>query len=784
MAAVAASKPVPSAASAPRDNELYRRFRSFMDGGPRVVIPQESLRGRTCPPSASSTDPGGAVEVMPAAATFATGAAVVLRGLVGRPELNGQRGEVIKYSGDTERYEVRLDCGEVKRVREANIEALRPGTATSSRAAPQAPATPSAEGAAQELRPEDRVRIVGLVARSDLNGHEGSLVSHIEAEGRWRVRMDDGSGKTLRAEHLERLGSAGPRPAARSAAEGLVPAEGPQGLQQPLFTRELVNLGSMSSILTLCERTGEAVTTADAATALHAMAQCPDRGVALADPRMLGFLAQAREALQSRASPQDVLKMLGAILAMDLRSAPTLEVLAARAVQHAESFTAAELVLIVKGFADLDYQDVVGLLDVAARVLLPKVAELTASEAVCVAAAFAKVRWRHFELLDQLSPQVAAGLADVSSHELAQGAFAFAFLEALDFRLLEGLAKEAQRRQERLSELSHIALLAYAVSPAAAASAGPLSTAVRATLGSARAALARAAGRQAAQGTGTATHETGDLAALADSLFEHSLSSLEEALLARARKAAVLLRAFSTGSSSPDLQSVQGLRELCGTAARCCWNSLGARGTWCAVERIGVKRGSPGFMSRAANRISWASTVVEDWNARTVRRPSYTFAEHALGSASAGSASQGGGSRPVGEAIRHDGQPRPPRAQLDQQRGFLGEALVAGSVAFVELCSLCLVLGEVFEHAFAIATADAIPQDRLHGSVEVFVTDPPGAIGLLALARFRCAFPSVDLSLALGREAPPAEALPDLDEVLDVDCDAADSGAEKLEIVD
>lgn len=49
----------------------------------------------------------------------------------------------------------------------------------------------------------DRVRVTGLKTRPDLNGILGSIIEWDDAERRWKVHMDDGSGKMLRTCHLE-----------------------------------------------------------------------------------------------------------------------------------------------------------------------------------------------------------------------------------------------------------------------------------------------------------------------------------------------------------------------------------------------------------------------------------------------------------------------------------------------------------------------------------------------------------------------------------------------------
>eukprot|EP00747_Dinoflagellata_sp_TGD_P186915 gnl/TRDRNA2_/TRDRNA2_44291_c0_seq1.p1 gnl/TRDRNA2_/TRDRNA2_44291_c0~~gnl/TRDRNA2_/TRDRNA2_44291_c0_seq1.p1 ORF type:complete len:419 (-),score=78.31 gnl/TRDRNA2_/TRDRNA2_44291_c0_seq1:130-1386(-) len=51
--------------------------------------------------------------------------------------------------------------------------------------------------------PGTRVRVVELQQRTELNGSLATVVEWVEAIGRWKVRMDDGSRKTFRPENLE-----------------------------------------------------------------------------------------------------------------------------------------------------------------------------------------------------------------------------------------------------------------------------------------------------------------------------------------------------------------------------------------------------------------------------------------------------------------------------------------------------------------------------------------------------------------------------------------------------
>merc|ERR1719399_1120828 len=71
------------------------------------------------------------------------------------------------------------------------------------------------------LRPGMRVCIQGLQARPELNGLQGELSEYVTAEERWRVVMDDGSGKCLKAANLSLCG---PVKEMKSGGDGAAPS--------------------------------------------------------------------------------------------------------------------------------------------------------------------------------------------------------------------------------------------------------------------------------------------------------------------------------------------------------------------------------------------------------------------------------------------------------------------------------------------------------------------------------------------------------------------------------
>lgn len=57
-------------------------------------------------------------------------------------------------------------------------------------------------GAQAMLQAGARVRVKGLKQRPELNGKVGTLHSFMEEEGRWKVRLEDGSGRKLKPENI------------------------------------------------------------------------------------------------------------------------------------------------------------------------------------------------------------------------------------------------------------------------------------------------------------------------------------------------------------------------------------------------------------------------------------------------------------------------------------------------------------------------------------------------------------------------------------------------------
>lgn len=87
-----------------------------------------------------------------------TGTTVSLKGLISKPEKNGDRGEVLDYDASTERYFVRIeDSDETLKVRPSN------------------------------LLQHVHVRIHGLESRADLNGQKGTVLAWDESKERYNI---------------------------------------------------------------------------------------------------------------------------------------------------------------------------------------------------------------------------------------------------------------------------------------------------------------------------------------------------------------------------------------------------------------------------------------------------------------------------------------------------------------------------------------------------------------------------------------------------------------------
>jgi len=157
----------------PNENMGASMMPSFMGAGaPPVVQKQDNL----------------------SISTLLPGMRVCIVGLVTQSDLNGQNGSLIEWDPVQERWKVRLDDGSGKLLKTTNLRLVDPLVV-------QRVEDLSSDG----MRAGTRVRVAGLKTQTQLNGHTGTLVEWDSEQERWKVRMDDGSGKLLKLVNLETL---------------------------------------------------------------------------------------------------------------------------------------------------------------------------------------------------------------------------------------------------------------------------------------------------------------------------------------------------------------------------------------------------------------------------------------------------------------------------------------------------------------------------------------------------------------------------------------------------
>lgn len=137
--------------------------------------------------------------------TLAGSARVRVHSLKARPDLNGLDGTLDGFDEAQQRWRVFLDNGAKLLLQEANLDLV------DSQAASMASDSP---GANHDFQPGQRVRIVSLQAQPALNGMKGVLIDFDHVLGRWKVHMDDGTGKALKPAHLQLVTDAPQEPTA------------------------------------------------------------------------------------------------------------------------------------------------------------------------------------------------------------------------------------------------------------------------------------------------------------------------------------------------------------------------------------------------------------------------------------------------------------------------------------------------------------------------------------------------------------------------------------------
>jgi len=160
------------------------------------------------PPVASVAAPQANVQMhegMPS--NLSPGTLVQVIGLQVRQELNGQFGFVVGWDAAEKRWMVRMKDGSQKTFKPANVQTCTPAAnlqpGTNRHELPEAwnisrssctPTAPISSGS--------YVRVSGLGESTHLNGHCGTVVDWDHGSQRWKVRMDDVSGKLFQQAHI------------------------------------------------------------------------------------------------------------------------------------------------------------------------------------------------------------------------------------------------------------------------------------------------------------------------------------------------------------------------------------------------------------------------------------------------------------------------------------------------------------------------------------------------------------------------------------------------------
>jgi len=133
---------------------------------------------------------------------------VRVKGLQARPDLNGCLGSVVEWDAGEGRWKVLMDDGSGKMLRASNLEECKAGASADASAVPAAAATANISSSPDDsargpFLPGQQVQVKGLQARPDLNGSKGTVVEWDSGEARWKVRMEDGSGKMFKPSNID-----------------------------------------------------------------------------------------------------------------------------------------------------------------------------------------------------------------------------------------------------------------------------------------------------------------------------------------------------------------------------------------------------------------------------------------------------------------------------------------------------------------------------------------------------------------------------------------------------
>jgi len=126
----------------------------------------------------------------PVANGWQPGSRVCVDGLKTQPHLNGQLGTLVEWDDRQERWKVRMDDGSGKMFKIVNMKVPEDVAVT-------------ADSENHHLQPGTRVCVCGLKAQPQLNGQLGTVIEWDDLQERWKVRMDDGTGKMFKSANVE-----------------------------------------------------------------------------------------------------------------------------------------------------------------------------------------------------------------------------------------------------------------------------------------------------------------------------------------------------------------------------------------------------------------------------------------------------------------------------------------------------------------------------------------------------------------------------------------------------
>jgi hypothetical protein len=144
---------------------------------------------------------------------LAVGTPVSIGGLRNHIELNGMFGRIESCHHDTNRYEIRaIESGQLFRVKKENIVPIEPNYLTGAdkenlepQGNMQADAKKGADSPGDDLgcKPGHKVMLHGLRTAMCYNGQVAVVLSVDKARGRYEIKLNDGSVKTVRAENVK-----------------------------------------------------------------------------------------------------------------------------------------------------------------------------------------------------------------------------------------------------------------------------------------------------------------------------------------------------------------------------------------------------------------------------------------------------------------------------------------------------------------------------------------------------------------------------------------------------